>query len=80
MRKQKPVSRFATERERYIEAARLVYVRAMPVVDAIKEAGVCIPSYVEVAKQVSWPINEKWSEWYKQESRVAKLLYMAELV
>jgi hypothetical protein len=51
-------SRFATEAERYVEAARLVSVRNLTVLEAVREAGICIPDHVEVCKQVSWPESE----------------------
>jgi len=79
-RKQKPVSRFSSERERYVEAARLVYTKGLTLVEAIRETGVCVPDFLEVSKQASWPVKENWSGWFKCESEVTKLLYMAELV
>jgi hypothetical protein len=71
-------SRFATEAERYVEAARLVSVRNLTVLEAVREAGICIPDHVEVCKQVSWPESEKWSPQWRRENRVNKLLLMAE--
>lgn len=76
-RKAKPVSAFPSESARYVEAARLVYTKGITLVEAINEVGVCKSEYIELARQVAWPINEKWSEFFTRQSRVQKLLLMA---
>jgi hypothetical protein len=79
-KKKKTVFCFKTEKERYLEAARLVFETRMSTPEAIRETGIYIPSFLEVSKQTAWPIRDNWSEEFKLQSRIEKLILMSEIV
>jgi hypothetical protein len=66
-----------TEYDRYVKAARIVFSQNKSVVEAVKQAGVCIPDFVELSKVAAWPKSPKWSDKFRRTSDVEKLLLMA---
>jgi hypothetical protein len=76
-------SRFETESERYVAAAKLVEDKKMSPIDAVREVNICIADYVLLSKQVKGAYSDEkgksYSESYKRARQVDKLLLLAEL-